>query len=145
MSDRITKLRSCLKGNALSLVPESSVKSIDDAWSALESAYGSPERLMRNKKEAITKLGIIPKENSGKGLPNFKNQITWFLQLESLISEVIALGSKSVELEKEAFSPSHINSIIGLFRGSNAKMLQLAQCPGTDQFNFREFLLKFLP
>ena len=142
MSDRITKLRSCLKGNALSLVPESSVKSIDDAWSALESAYGSPERLMRSKKDAIAKLGSIPKENSGKGQPNFKNQITWFLQLESLISEIIALGSKSVELEKEAFSPSHINSIIGLFRGSNAKMLQLAQCPGSGSSQLSGILAK---
>ena len=76
---------------------------------------------------ASTKLGFIPKENSGKGQPNFKNQITWFLQLESLLSEVIELGLKSTDLEKEAFAPSHINSIIGMFRGVNAKMLQLAQ------------------
>ena len=54
-TDRIAKLRNCLKGNALTLVPESSVKNIDDAWVALEAAYGSPERLMRSKKDAISK------------------------------------------------------------------------------------------
>ena len=142
MSDRVTKLRSCLRGNALSLVPESSVKSISDAWTALEAAYGAPERLMRSKKEAISKLGLIPKENSGKGQPNFKNQITWFLQLESLISEIIVLGSKSVELGREAFSPSHINFIIGLFRGANSKMLQLAQCTGSGVTQLNEILTK---
>ena len=130
-TDRIAKLRSCLKGNALSLVPESSVKNIDDAWAALEAAFGSPERLMRSKKDAISKLGYIPKENSGKGQPNFQNQITWYLKLESLLSEIIDLGSKSTDLEREAFSPSHINFIIGSFRGSNSKMLQLAQCSGS--------------
>ena len=142
MSDRVAKLRSCLKGNALSLVPESSVKSISEAWSALEAAYGAPERLMRSKKEAINKLGCIPKENSGKGQPNFKNQINWYLQLESLILEVIELGKKSVDLEKEAFSPSHINSIIGLFRGANTKMLQLAQCPGSGSSQLAAILAK---
>ena len=142
MSDRVSKLRSCLRGNALSLVPESSVKSISDAWTALEAAYGAPERLMRSKKEAISKLGLIPKENSGKGQPNFKNQITWVLQLESLISEIIVLGSKSVELGREAFSPSHINFIIGLFRGANSKMLQLAQCTGSGVTQLNEILTK---
>ena len=142
MSDRIAKLRSTLKGNALSLVPESSVKTISDAWSALEAAYGAPERLMRSKKDAIAKLGCIPKENSGKGQPNFKNQITWYLQLESLITEIMELGSKTVELEKEAFSPSHINFIIGLFRGSNSKMLQLAQCSGSGSSQLAGILAK---
>ena len=142
MSHRITKLRSCLRGNALSLVPESSVRTISDAWSALEAAFGAPERLMRNKKESIIKLSFIPKENSGKGQPNFKNRITWFLQLESLLSEVIELGSKSTDLEKEAFAPSHINSIIGMFRGANAKMLQLAQCSGSGSTQLKNILEK---
>ena len=68
-ADKLTKLRECLRGDALGLVPLSLTGSIEHAWLVLDKAYGDVIHLIRFKKEQLLKLGRHPKSN-GKGGSN---------------------------------------------------------------------------
>ena len=124
-ADKLAKLREVLRGHAKKLVPESTTNSIDDAWEALEKAFGEPDRLMKSRKEALGKLGSFPKETARGG---FQSQVEWFLEFEALLRSIIDLGKKSDGLGMEAFSPSTIRSILGMF--STSLLNKLIECPG---------------
>ena len=72
--DKVAKLREALRGHAKRLIPESRVTDIDEAWKALDIAFGDPTRLLRSKMEKLFKLGMLPKENAKGGL---KAQVEW--------------------------------------------------------------------
>ena len=61
-SDKVSKLRECLRGHAKRLIPESNTNDIDKAWEALDKAFGKPARLMKHRKVALDKLGSLPLE-----------------------------------------------------------------------------------
>ena len=71
---KVAKLREVLRGHAKKLIPESRITDIDEAWAALDIAFGDPTRLLRSKMEKLLKLGMLPKENAKGGL---KAQVEW--------------------------------------------------------------------
>ena len=62
-ADKLAKLRECLKGDALKLVPESTTGDIDVAFATLDKAYGKTIRVVRYKREQLFRLGFQPKLN----------------------------------------------------------------------------------
>ena len=104
-SDRFAKLRNCLKGQALNYMPDLNARTVEEVWADFEKAFGNPAKLMRRRKEAILKLGRIPRDNGGRGQPNYKAQAEWFLKLESLLRGAIYLGYKSNSMTMQAFYP----------------------------------------
>ena len=111
-SDKVAKLRECLRGHAKRLIPESITNDIEKAWEALDKAFGKPARLMRFRKAALDKLGSLPKENAKSGV---KGHVEWYLELEGLLQSLIDLGRKSDEMYMEAFSPTMLDKICSMF------------------------------
>ena len=62
--DKIAKLREALRGHAKKLIPESRITDIDEAWAALDIAFGDPTRLLKCKMDKLFKLGMLPKPTS---------------------------------------------------------------------------------
>ena len=61
VSDKVEKLRTCLSGEALSLVPEKT-KDFSAAIENLEKAYGNAENVLQTRVNDIKKLGKCPPE-----------------------------------------------------------------------------------
>ena len=106
-NDKLTKLREYLCGNAKKLVPASITGDIDQAWKALEKAFGKPLQLMRYRI-----LGSLP-NNNGKG--GMKAVVVWYLQLEALLRSILDLGMKSRKIGKIAFNEETLSSIFLMF------------------------------
>ena len=87
--DKLAKLREVLRGHAKKLVPFSTTNTIDDAWEALDKAFGNSARLMQSKIKALINLGNYPNQNTRK------KQIEWCLDLETLLRSMIELGNSS--------------------------------------------------
>ena len=124
-SDKLAKLREVLRGHAKKLVPFSLTNTIDDAWSVLGNAFGDPARLMQNRKEAMYKLGQLPKDDAEGGC---KAQIEWYLEIEVILKSVIDLGNKSPEMYGEAFCQTSFRTILKLF--PRRMMMKLDNCSG---------------
>ena len=124
-SDQLSKLREVLRGSAKKLLPESTIKTIDDAWADLEKAFGDVERVMNYRKKAIMNFGSLPQHNSKGG---YKAQVEWYLQLEGLVRGMQELGRKDPKLALEAFSPSTIKIILRMFPHNLQN--KLVECPG---------------
>ena len=77
-SDKISKLRECLRVYAKRLIPEWITNDIVKDWETLDKAFGKPDRLMRHRKAALDKLGTITKENAESGE---KDSVDLYLEL----------------------------------------------------------------
>ena len=55
-ADQLLKLRESLSGAALSLVPKSTVNTIDEAWMVLKKSFGDAYRVIKFRKEELMKL-----------------------------------------------------------------------------------------
>ena len=97
--DQTAKLREQLSGHPL--VPES-IKNIEDPFSALRSRYGDEERVLNLRVSALKKLGSVPEK--------FKDQVTFFIDLESKIQDILSLGAKGERLGRLAYGQSSTQS-----------------------------------
>ena len=74
--DQVEKLRECLNEAAKLMVPENTI-SIEEAWNLLQSAFGSPDKVMQSRKDKLTNMGQLPepgelgKEGHSKRLQGF--------------------------------------------------------------------------
>ena len=135
-ADQLAKLRECLRGYPLKLVPESTVTKIEAAWDVLDQAYKDPTRVMRYKWGELLKLQYLPKE-SPKG---YKNQIEWYMNLENHIRGIIDVGKRDPELALEAFGRSSIHTIFNMIP-SRIKSLMM-KCSGTGESRLETILRK---
>ena len=87
--DQPAKLRELLSGHPLALVPES-IKTIEKAFSALRDRYGDEERVLGLRVSELKKLGTVPEK--------FKDQVTFFIDLEAKIQDILDLGAKGENL-----------------------------------------------
>ena len=136
-SDKVDKLREVLRGHAKKLVPQSTVNDIDEAMEILNKAFGDPVRLMTYRKDSLLKLGFLPRENAKGGV---KTQVEWYLEVESLLKNIIDLGKKSSELDREAFSGSSMNNIMRMFPSNLQRKLD--ECPGDGSDRVEAMLKK---
>ena len=126
-STKLKKLREVLTGQAKKLVPESLVGDIEKAWDVLDKAFGDPRRLMNYKKEALSRLGKLPSRGGRKA------QVAWYLEVESLVKDILELGKKSSPLEKLAFNLDNIDVIIRMFPIHQERRLMKCEGEGRSQ------------
>ena len=101
--ERLDKLREHLRGKALALVPEST-KDITAAYQVLKEAFGDPGQVLDHKLISLDSFGPYPSDKVGKGLPGYGKQVDWLLKIEGVIRDIIDLGEKYPELDRDAFS-----------------------------------------
>ena len=119
-SDQLDKLRENLKGQALKRVPDS-VKSLETAWKNLSDAFGSPMIVLKERLKGLVKLGTMPADTS----PN--KQISWFLDFESVLNDIIDLGSSTdLNMQMGAFGPPVQESILKAFNDHPQKKREIA-------------------
>ena len=135
--DKLLKLRECLRGHAKKLVPDSLTQDIDEAWAVLDKAFGDPLRLIKCKTEALSRMEQLPRENGKKGM---KGQVEWYIELESLMQNLLVLGRSSIKLGMIVFQPLFINDVYNLFPSSIAN--KLIKCDGDADEHFENVLGK---
>ena len=133
------KLRECLSGAALTLVPKSTVTTIDEAWAILKKSYGDAYRVIKYRKEELMKVGKMPKINE-KMKGGYNQQIAWFLKIESLITGILDLGKNHPEYGEAAFSLEFICDIIMMFPQRVTQ--KLSQCSGQKEVRLKNILSK---
>ena len=111
-ADKISKLRESLRGDALKLIPEALTMDIYDAWKVLEKAYGKPVRLMKVRKKALLEMSYFPRENGAKGV---KGQVEWFIEMESLMQNMLNQAKNSMELSYIVYEPELMEKITNKF------------------------------
>ena len=112
--ERLDKLREYLRGKALKLVPEST-KDIEAAFTVLKEAFGDPARVLDHKLKVLDDCGQYPSDKVGRGLPGYGKQVDWLLQVEGVIRDIIELGEKYGELDRDAFSTATLRKILERF------------------------------
>ena len=90
--EQIIKLRECLKGHARKRVPDSNVTDIKEAWRILKLTFGNPIKIIKQRKEALMKLGPLPRKGPRN---NFNAQIAWYIDLTTFLRELINLAIKN--------------------------------------------------
>ena len=124
VEDKVEKLRSCLSGEALSLVPEKT-GSFTSAMEVLEKAYGNSERVLQVRMEEIKRLGKCPPEilNTRR---NFSSVVSFCLKVEVLIQDILDLAEQDgcEDLKYDAYSTSVRLSIQQLFSIKEEKKLR---------------------
>ena len=141
-SDMLDKLRENLKGAALKRVPET-IKDINVAWQNLMEAFGSPMTVLRERLKSLSKLGNIPSDSCP-----FK-QINWYLDFESVIQDIINLGSTDdLNLQMGAFGPPVQEIILKALSDNPVKKREVAKAghgkqPKEKMLAFKEMIIEF--
>ena len=125
--DQVEKLRENLLEAAKIIVPENT-ETIERAWDLLQAAYGSEDRVMQTRKDKLVSMGHLPEAGLlSKG--GHSKRVTWCLELERVLADIIELGNRSDELAKEAFSKSSIDLVIKMFPADRRR--EMIRLPGT--------------
>ena len=111
-SDQVAKLRESLSGHAKQLIPNT-MEDINAAWDVLGAAFGDPARVMKARKDKIISLGSYPP--AGRGAVALKKQVEWLMSMELVLEDIVELGCRSLDMDREAFSGWTISRILSLF------------------------------
>ena len=124
VSDKIEKLRSCLSGAALSLVPEKTTD-FEAALETLQSAFGNPERVLSVRINEIKKVGKCPPEVLN-GKRNYSAIVSFCLKVEVLIQDLLDLAEREgcEQLQYDAYSSQVRSSIQRLFNLREEKKMR---------------------
>ena len=133
--EQIIKLRDCLKGYARKLVPDSNVTDIKEAWRILNQAFGNPLRIIKQRKEALLKLGMKPRSTS-----NLSTEIAWYIDMTTFLREIINLGIKNPDYSELIFSGQFAVDIRRLFPRSSKWKSKLRKCGGQGQTHLENML-----
>ena len=107
LGDQLDKLKENLRGEALKHIPDT-VTDLDVAWQNLNSAYGDPMRVLKERIKCLDNFKSLPP------LKKKELRVTWFLELENVIEDVIQLGGKNAGTRSycTAFSEFTIEKIL---------------------------------
>ena len=144
VSDKVEKLRTCLSGEALALVPEKT-KDFSSAIENLEKAYGNAENVLQSRMADIKKLGRCPPEILN-GKRNFAAIVSFCLKAEVLIQDILDLAEQEgyEHLQHDAYSTSTRQSIQQLFSlREEKKMRSLTSRGKTGLSEHLKFIIKF--
>ena len=111
---KLDKLRSLLSGHAKDLVPDA-IKDLDEALKILSQAFGDPGRLVDFKLKLLADIGQLPSSEKKGG---FRAQVSFYIKLQGVIEDIIALGSKSDDLALHAFHRSTAHTLANRFPSS---------------------------
>ena len=132
-SDKCDKLRSCLSGHAIKLVP-SSQTDFTAAMAALEKSFGDSTRLLQFKVKSLHTLGKIPRSDDWKG---GKSAVEWYLNLETILESLIDLGSRTddEDIKTNVYSKTIITTVACLFPELYGS--QILDCEGRGKTRLR--------
>ena len=137
-TDMLDKLREVLKGQAKLLIPETT-ESIEKSWEILTKHYGDPSNTMKARKDALYAIGKLPEIKHG-----FMKQVEWYINLDHILGDIIELGDRSTEMEREAYSQSTITTVLNLFPGGMLPKLLKVEGEGKSKFEaIREKIIGF--
>ena len=124
VADKVEKLRSCLSGEALALVPEKT-KDFNAAIENLEKAFGNAENVLQSRMVDIRRMGRCPPEMLN-GKRNFAAIVSFCLKLEVLIQDILDLVEQEghEHLQHDAYSTSTRQSIQQLFNLKEEKKMR---------------------
>ena len=127
---KVDKLRSLLSGHAKDLVPDS-VRDLDTAYKALADAFGDPSRLVDFKLKLLNDAGILPAAER-KG---YRAQVSFYLKLQGIVEDLIALGTQSDDLGLHAFHRSSMHALANRFPTNlrTKLILKHSKSKGKDQ------------
>ena len=114
-SDKVEKLRSCLSGQALALVPENT-KDFTAALDVLADVFGNPEKVLAVRMSDLKKLGKCPpKTLNGKW--NYQAIVTFCLKVEVLVQDLIDLAEADggEQLQHDVYSSAVRANVQNLF------------------------------
>ena len=144
LCDQFDKLKENLRAEALKHVPET-VTDLDVAWSYLKEGFGDPLRILKERIKALDSIKALP--------PVKKKEIrvTWFLDFESILEDVIQLGGDNPGSKSycTAFSEFTLEKILFALpdEGEDVflrKELSSADGEGKEQFeNIKKKVAKF--
>ena len=141
-SDMLDKLRENLKGVALKRVPET-VRDLNIAWQNLTEAFGSPMTVLKERLKSLTKLGNIPSDSFPA------KQITWYHDFESVLQDVIDLGTTDdMNLQMGAYGPPVQEQILRALSDNPMKKREVAKAghgkqPRDKLLAFRDKIIEF--
>ena len=81
-------MRENLKGEALKHVPDT-VPGLEVAWKVRNDAYGDPLRILKERIKFLDSMKSLPP------LKKKEARVTWFLEFESVLDDIIQLGGDS--------------------------------------------------
>ena len=115
VADKIEKLRSCLSGQALALVPEKT-KDFNSAMDILSDAFGNAEKVLAVRINELKKLGKCPSETVN-GKMNYSSIVSFCLKLEVMMQDLIDLAEADdgEQLKFDVYSSSVRTTIQNLF------------------------------
>ena len=83
---------------------------MDIAFNAIRMRYGDEERVLELRVAELKKLGSLPER--------FKDQVTFFMDLEGKIQEILDLGAKGDHLGRLAYGPDIFKAVYNLLKDS---------------------------
>ena len=115
VSDKVEKLRACLSGQALALVPEKT-KDFNSALDVLSDAFGNSQRVLAVRIAELKKLGKCPPETVN-GKPNYSTIVSFCLNLETMVQSLIDLAEDDdkEQLKYDVYRSSVRTTIQNLF------------------------------
>ena len=124
---QLTKLRECLSGYPLTLVPETT-KDITEAFDILKQLYGNVSRVLAFQKKKLSELGAFPTDST---MDTPRKKMQWLMDIKQIMQEYIKIGdSGDARMFCEAFSVSSIAQFINAFPPSMAEKLTSIQYDG---------------
>ena len=127
-SNQVERLRKCLSGFALGLVPEST-ETIDKAFATLKSAFGDPKKVLEDRMKKLKQVGDLPGERLSNNKNGYRKQEEWYLSIEGILHDIIELGKRDSNLAYEAFSENTFNFVLSLFPSTMVVKLAEVKVP----------------
>ena len=107
---------------------------IKEAWKILKQAFGNPVKIINQRKEALLKLGPLPRRTS-----NRSTEVSWYIDLTTFLRELIDLGVKNPDYSELIFLNQFAMEVRHLF--TNVKLRKkLRECGGTGQTHLENML-----
>ena len=124
---QLTKLRECLSGYPLTLVPETTLN-VHIAFTRLSQLYGNVSRVLAFQKKKLAEMGPYPSDNT---LDSPRKKMQWLMDIKQIMEEYIKIGdSGDTRMFCEAFSVSSIAQFINAFPLSMAEKLTSIEYDG---------------
>ena len=117
-----------MKGaEALKHVPYT-VTELDTAWKYLHEAYGDQLRVLKERIKALDSIKALPP------LKKKEARVTWFLEFESIIGDVIQLGGENLGKRNycTAYSEFTVEKVLSAFPDEGEDVSLRAQLSRVD-------------